>query len=158
MTRKAWEDRIVGARMAADERFTDQVQASEFTRQQWGLVMTAVEFEVEHPDDAERARIVADTSKLPQILPELDNVEQQMSAMGAGGGPDRDRGGFLDSLKSAVGLGGGGGRSDAERKESAERLAQAYADELQDLLEERGRWEEVRTMAAEAQATDADEP
>jgi hypothetical protein len=154
MTRKAWEDRIVGARMAADERFTDQVQASEFTRQQWGLIMTAVEFEVEHPGDADRARIVADTSKLPQILPELDNVEQQMSAMGAGGEPDRSRGGFLDSLKSAVGLGGGtGGGSDAEREESAERLAQAYAHELQALLEERGRWREVRDLAA-AEQTD----
>lgn len=149
MTRNAWEDRIVGARMATDERFADRVQASQFSRQEWGLVMTAVEFEVEHPADAERARIVADTSKLPQIMPELDNVKQQMGAIGGGsddvpGGPS-----VLDSVKNALGLGGGGSGPDPERTETAEKLAQAYADELQALLEERGKWDEVRELAAE---------
>ncbi len=153
MPRNAWEDRIVGARMAADDRFADRVRASEFSRQEWGLIMTAVEFEVEQPTDPDRARIVADTSKLPQIMPELANVAEQMGGMGAPGDGGREGGGgggFLDSLRSAVGLGGGGGGGrDPEREESAERLAQAYADELQDLLEERGRWREVRELAAE---------
>lgn len=151
MTRNAWEDRIVGARMAADERFAERVRTSEFSRQEWGLIMTAVEFEVEHPADADRARIVADTSKLPQIMPELDNIQQQMGGMGAPGGNDAPGGpSVLDSVKSALGFGGGSDR-DPEREETAEQLAQAYADELQDLLEERGRWQEVRELAAEEQ-------
>lgn len=146
MTRKAWQERIVGERMTVDNRFADRVAASEFTRQQWGLVMTAVEFEIAHPEDEERARLVADTSKLPQILPELDRVQQQMDAMagGAGGG---DGGGLVDAVKGALGLGGGGG-PDPERREAAEALTREYAEELQALLEERGRWEEVRAAAA----------
>ena len=154
MTRNAWEDRIVGARMATDQRFSDRVQASGFSRQEWGLVMTAVEFEVENPDDPEAARIVADTSKLPQIMPELENVAEQMGGMAGPPGQDDAPGGpsVLDSVKSALGFGGGG--SDPEREENAAKLAQAYANELQDLLEERGKWTEVRELAAE-EAADA---
>jgi len=153
MTRNAWEDRIVGARMATDERFTEQIQASEFSRQEWGLIMTAVEFEVEHPSDAERARIVADTSKLSQIMPELEKMAEQMGGMAGPGGDDAPGGpSVLDSVKSALGFGGSSG-PDPEREETAAQLAQAYADELQTLLEERSRWHEVRELAAEEAET-----
>ncbi|MFB6255890.1 MAG: DUF5799 family protein, partial [Haloplanus sp.] len=56
-----WTDRIVGDRMAVDREFSDRVRASEFSNQEWGLVMTAVDFEIEHAEDPDRARIVADT-------------------------------------------------------------------------------------------------
>lgn len=150
MSRKPWEERIVGERMAADDRFTEQVTASRFSRQQWGLVMTAVEFDVEHADDEERARLVADTSKLPHVMPELDKLEERMNAMagGAGGGGGSGGGGLVDAVKGALGLGGGG--ADAEQLSAAEELTQAYADELQSLLEERGRWDEIRSAAAAA--------
>jgi len=147
MTRKAWEDRIVGARMAADDEFAERVTASEFSRQEWGLVMTAVEFDVEHPEDPERARIVANTEKLHHVMPELDNISRQMGAMGGAGGGGQSGGGLLDSLKSSLGFGGGG--HDAEREAAAARLAQEYAEVLQGLLEERGSWEEIRSLAAE---------
>jgi hypothetical protein len=145
-----WTDAIVGDRMTVDREFNDRVAASEFSSQEWGLIMTATELDIEHPEDPDRARVVADTSKLPQIMPELENVRSQMSSMGGapggGGGSSGSRsggGGFLGSVKSALGLGGGGGGDD-ERLAAAERLAQEYADELHSHLEGKGKFERVR--------------
>ncbi|WP_144900845.1 DUF5799 family protein [Halobellus captivus] len=143
-----WTDSIVGDRMAVDREFTDQVENSEFSSQEWGLIMTATDLEIEHADDPEHARIVADTEKLPQIMPELDNVRSQMAQMGGAPGEKQSggAGGVLDSLKDALGLGNGtgSGKSDQERIAAAERLTQAYADALQAHLESNGKWEQVR--------------
>lgn len=136
-----WKDLIVGARMTVDQEFARRVAESQFSRQQWNLVMTAVEFEVESPGDPERARIVADTSKLPAVMPELDAVDAAMGGPGAGG-PDRS-GGLLDGIRNF--LGGDGG--DDGRQAAAEALAQEYAAELQAHLESTGRWEDVRAAA-----------
>ncbi|AUX09579.1 hypothetical protein AArcSl_1954 [Halalkaliarchaeum desulfuricum] len=145
-----WTDAIVGERMAVDREFNDRVQSSEFSSQEWGLIMTATELEIEHADDPERARIVANTEKLPSIMPELDNIQDQMAAMGGGaGGGSGGSGGLFDGIKSALGLGGGTGGVDEERLKAAEQLTQEYADELQALLEEKGRWEQVRIAAQE---------
>ena len=145
-----WTGRIAGERMAADKQFADRVEASSFSNQQWGLVMTAVEFDIEGPDDPETARLVADTSKLPSIMPELDKVGQGGPMGGApGGGESRggsSGGGFLDGVKAALGLAGGSGEDD--RAEEAAELAQAYADELQQELEANGRWERVCEQAS----------
>ena len=140
-----WTDAIVGDRMAVDRQFSDRVSGSEFTNQEWGLIMTATSFEIEHADDPDRARIVADTDSLPQIMPELDNVRKQMSTMGGGddGGSNGPMDGFLDQVKGALGLGNGRARRD-ERTQAAERLTQEYADELQRHLESNGKWEQVR--------------
>lgn len=143
-----WQDRIVGVRMTVDRKFNDRVEASSFSRQQWGLVMTATEFEIENPEDADTARIVANTEKLPSVLPEMDRIEEQMGAMGAGGGGrSGGGGGLLGGIKDALGLGGGGSSHD-ERAADARELTQAYADELQRELEDMGRWDEVRRIAA----------
>jgi hypothetical protein len=141
-----WTDRIVSERMQLDQEFEEKVAASNFSRQQWGLIMTAVEFEIENADDPEAARIVADTSKVPSILPELDRIEQSagMAAQGkaATGGGSSD--GFLDSVKDALGFGAG---DDDEQLAAAEELARMYAGDLQAKLESRGKWERVRTIA-----------
>lgn len=140
-----WTDAIVGERMAVDREFNDRVQNSRFSSQEWGLIMTATEFEIEHSDDPERARIVANTEKLPGIMPELENIQRQMSTMG--GAPSESSssgsGGLLGGIKRALGLGGGEGADD-ERLAAAERLTQEYADALQSHLESNGRWEKVR--------------
>lgn len=140
-----WTDRIVGARMAVDSEFEDRVSRSDFSRQQWSLVMTAVEFDIEHPSDPDRAQIVADTENLPAILPELDNVET-MNPMGAterGGGGS---GGIFESLKSALGFGG----NDEKQQDAAEQLAAEYADRLQQHIEQQGTWDEIRTIASDS--------
>ncbi len=141
---------IVGDRMAVDQEFAQRVNDSEFSRQEWGLVMTAVEFDIEHAGDDERARLVADTSKVRQVMPEMENIQSQMNAMG-GGQPKGDSRGIFSSVKDALGLGGGGGGSgvDEDRLEAAERLAQEYADELQQRLESQGKWERVRSAVSE---------
>ena len=50
-----WEDMIVGDRMTVDNEFTDRVQASQFSNQEWGLIMTATELDFEAADDPEAA-------------------------------------------------------------------------------------------------------
>lgn len=134
-----WTDRIVGDRMAVDRQFGERVRESEFSNQEWGLVMTATEFEIEHADDPDRARIVADTEHLPRMMPELEKVRTQMGPGGGDGGSSG--GGVLDSIRGALGMGSG---TDDDRLADAERLVQEYADELQAHLEENGKWEKVR--------------
>ncbi len=153
MSESDWTDRIVGERMTVDREFSSRIAGSRFSNQEWSLIMTATEFEIEDPDDPEAARIVANTEKVEQILPELENVRSQVGAMGGAAGPEggTDRGsggGIVDSLKGALGMGGGGGSSDAER-EAAEELTREYAEALQSELESKGRWESVRAAAAE---------
>ncbi|WP_436929101.1 DUF5799 family protein [Halosimplex halobium] len=148
MSDSAWSDRIVGERMQTDQEFAEKVAASNFSRQQWGLIMTAVEFEIEDPEDPDSARLVADTSKVESVVPELEKVDQA-SGMAAGGGrPDDDSGGILDGVKDALGLGGDDG-IDREQLAAAEEMAQMYAGDLQEKLEANGKWEEVCVLARE---------
>ncbi|PSP72854.1 hypothetical protein BRC86_11320 [Halobacteriales archaeon QS_3_64_16] len=154
MAEREWTDRIVGDRMAVDREFTDRIEASQFSRQEWGLVMTATEFEIENPEDDERAQLVANTEKLPAVIPELDRISSQAGAMGAGGegaggAGGGGGGGVLGSLRNALGLGSGGGGADDETIEAADRLAQEYASELQRRLKDRGKWAEIRAIASE---------
>ncbi|GAA0718169.1 hypothetical protein J2744_002849 [Halorubrum trapanicum] len=146
-----WTDAIVGERMTVDNQFNERVAASRFSSQEWGLIMTATELEIENAGDPETARVVADTSSLPAIMPELENLRSQMSGMGGAPGGDSggSGGGLVDSIKGALGLGGGGGGSSDEELEAAERLVQEYADELQAHLEEVGKWEQVRVAYQE---------
>ncbi|QLK27172.1 DUF5799 family protein [Natrinema zhouii] len=151
MSDTPWTDRIVGERMAVDQEFSERIQQSRFSNQQWSLIMTATEFEIEHPDDPDRARIVANTDKIDGIIPELENVQAGMGAMGGAGagstGSSSSGGGIFDSIKGALGMGNGGGSSEKEQRKAAERLTQEYADELQSHLESKGKWETIRHSA-----------
>ena len=152
MSRQQWMDRIVGERMATDREFGERVQQSSFSSQQWGLIMTAAEFEIENPEMPAKAELAADTSKVPQIMPELDRIEQQMAAGGAGaqGGSGSGGNGLLSSIKGALGFGGGSdGGADDERLAEAEALLDGYATALQTRLEDGGRWVRICEMAAE---------
>ncbi len=145
MTGTSWTDQIVGERMALDRDFSARVVESQFSNQEWSLIMTATEFEIDQPGDPERARLVANTDQVEHVIPEFDGIRAQAGAMG-GQPASGSGGGLLDSLKSAVGL-GDDGVSD-EEIEAADRLAQEYATELQRKLEENGRWDEIRELAA----------
>jgi len=149
MSEREWSDRIVGERMQVDQEFNEKVAASNFSRQQWGLIMTAVEFEIENPDDPETARMVANTSKIESIVPELDKVDQAtgMAAQGGGGGSSGS-GGVLGNLKDALGLGGSSG-VDREQLAAAEEMAQMYAGDLQEKLESKGKWAQICDLASE---------
>ncbi|MCU4925713.1 DUF5799 family protein [Halobacteria archaeon AArc-dxtr1] len=166
----SWTDLIVSERMRVDQEFSSQVASSRFSSQEWSLVMTATEFQVEHPEDPERAQIVADTGKLDGILPELETVRTQMGGMGgppgnAESGASSSSGGLLDAIGSALGFGGdgsdesGSGDEYADEREAAERLTAEYAEALQAELEANGRWDDVREAAAgsgRAEAGDAE--
>ncbi|ELY93374.1 hypothetical protein C483_05393 [Natrialba hulunbeirensis JCM 10989] len=163
MSKSSWTDQIVGERMTVDQEFSSRVASSQFSNQQWSLIMTATEFEIEDADEPEQAKLVADTSKLEQIIPELENVDAGMGAMGGAGGAggaggssgSGGSGGLVDSIKGALGM-GGGGNDHEEKREAAEQLTQEYADELQTHLESSGRWESVREAAAAETEIDAD--
>ncbi|WP_440989413.1 DUF5799 family protein [Haloarchaeobius baliensis] len=155
-----WTDQVVGERMTVDKEFTQDVVNSEFSNQEWDLIMSAVEFEIENPESPADARIVANTEKVATIVPELDDINAQMQAMGgAPGGGSRDRGsggsGLVDSVKSALGMGGGGDdEPDQERIDAASELAGRYGEELQAHLESKGRWEEICAVAAQTPSGD----
>ena len=150
MTERAWRDLIAGDRMRVDQEFAGAVQQSGFSRSEWGMIMTAVDFAVE--GEGESARLVADTSKVDVIMPELDKIVKQMG--GKPGGSSSGSlfsktlaGGIVNSLRSSIGAGGSG--ANEERREEAVRLANDYAEALQSHLENRGRWERIRDLAIE---------
>lgn len=146
MSTRAWDDMIVGDRMAVDREFNTEVENSEFSRQQWGLIMTAVELEIENPGDDEHAQLVANTDKLPHVMGELDNIDTQMGAMAGGESSGGGGGGVFGSLKRTLGLGGSSG-TDSKKLGAAEQLAGTYAQQLQTRLEERGKWDDIRAAA-----------
>lgn len=144
MSESQWTDAIVGERMAVDQQFSSEVRESEFSNQEWGLIMTAAEFDIEDAADPDNARIVPDTSKVAAIMPEVEKMSQQMGGP-AGPGSGENESGITSTVKNALGLGGGGdGGADPERVAAAEDLLEEYARALQTHLEEKGRWEQVR--------------
>ena len=143
-----WRDRLAGARMQVDQHFNDRVLNSQFTNQQWGLIMTAVEFEIENPDEPAEAELVANTDKLDQVMPELDKLPQGMGAS-PGSRQGDSGGGLLGNIRDLL---PGGGTTDSgvdqEKLDAATVLVGEYAVELQQFLEEQGRWEDVCESAA----------
>lgn len=144
-----WTDHFVGDRMAVDREFSERVAASEFSSQEWGTIMTAVELEIEAPESPEDARVVADTSRIDQVMPALEEMQGAMGAGGMPGGAGRgssgSSGGFIGSIKDSLGLG-----SDAtdDRSEAAAALADEYARQFQEHLEAQGKWEQACLAAA----------
>jgi len=142
----AWTDSITGARMQVDRQFESRVRDSEFSNQQWGLIMTAVEFSIDSPETPAEARLVAETGKVEHIIPELENIPDGMGAQ-PGAGNRSSSGGLLDRVRGL--LGGSDEGVDQEKLDAATELAGEYATELQRFLEDQGRWETVCERAAE---------
>jgi len=145
-----WTDAIIGERMAVDGSFSDRVTASQFSTAEWDLIMTATDLEMEDAEDPEAARIVADTSDVATIIPELESIRAQTAAMG--GGPASEgrtaSGGVVDSIKRALGLGSDDGDDgdgvDQEKLAAAEQLTAEYAEALQTHREEADRFDQAR--------------
>ncbi len=135
-----WTDRIVGARMTVDTEFEARIEESDFSRQQWGLVMSATEFEIEGPTDPDSATLIANTEKHPAILGELDGIDSH----GPMGGGSASNGGILERITSAL---RGGDSTETAHRDAAERLTDAYATALQRHLVENGRWAEICALA-----------
>ena len=144
-----WRDMLVGDRMAVDQAFTDRVQGSEFSNQEWGLIMTATELDIEHADDPEAARLVADTAAVESIMPELAAIRSRSTPM-AGGADSGGDPGIVDSIKGALGFSNDDDGVDEEKLAAAEALAQEYADELQQHLEANDAFEAVREAYVES--------
>lgn len=141
MAESPWTQQIAAERMQTDQAFTDRVVDSPLSSQQWGLVMTAVEFEIEGPEDPETAELVVETRRLDGVMDEIRTIGDRQP--GAGATPDSGGGGLLDTVKGAFGV----DDSDDELRETAESLAAEYATALQARLEDRGRWAEICEQA-----------
>ena len=148
-----WTDRLAGARMQVDKRFSDRVTDSRFTNQEWGLIMTAVEFDIDDPTDPETAELVATTDQLGEIIPELGKIQEQM-----GGSPEPVESGpsggsifgrvrqYIDGLTTDSREG-----NEREKLAAATELVEEYTVELQQYLEEQGSWEDLCSRAAAAE-------
>ena len=145
-----WRDMLVGDRMAVDQAFTDRVQGSEFTNQEWGLIMTATELDIENADDPEAARLVADTAAVESIMPELATIRSRSGPMAGGIDEGANDPGIVDSIKGALGFSDDDDGVDEEKLAAAEALAQEYADELQQHLEANDAFEAVREAYVES--------
>ncbi|MFT4921403.1 MAG: hypothetical protein ACI8XM_000600 [Haloarculaceae archaeon] len=143
-----WRDQLAGARMQVDQQFQSKVEQSQFNSQEWGLIMTAVKFDVEQPDSPEQARLVANTTKVAQIIPELERIQTEMGGQMQEGGSSG--GGIVDKFKQYFSSSDSGANK-AEQKAAATSLAEEYATDLQTYLEKRDRWDEIRQAAAEQQ-------
>ena len=142
-----WRESLAGARMQVDQQFNDRVLNSQFTNQEWGLIMTAVEFEIENPDEPERAELVANTENVRHIIPELENLPKGMGTPPATDSRRGGGGGILASIRNMLG-GGGGTGVNQDTLEAATALVDEYAVELQQFLEEQGRWREICNRAS----------
>jgi hypothetical protein len=144
-----WQDMMVGDRMTVDGEFAPRVEESRFSRQEWGLIMTATTFEIDHPEDEQEAELVANTDDLRGMMPELEKVGN-MGPMGNQQADSGDSEGVFGSVLDALGMGSGGsGGVDEKKLQAAEDLVAEYADELQTHLETEGRWEKIRKAAAD---------
>lgn len=135
---RSWTELIIRDRMEVDREFEDRIRESEFTPQEWNRIMTAVEFRVE--SDGVREQLVADTSRIESVLPQLDEVN--VGPHGVAGPPRRtsqDRG-LLSKIATVLGI----ASDEADRHDEAVSLATEYAAALQERLEETGKWERVR--------------
>jgi hypothetical protein len=150
-----WTDKLARARIQVDKEFHEAIERSQFTEQEWGLVMTAVEWRVANPTDPDHAKLVAETDNVEDILPQLTRIRRDVQTAAAGPDAARQRSlaegfsgwinGFVEMLSRAV----SGGSTDS-RVEAADALAAEYAERVQDYLERRGRWDDIRQAAAEA--------
>ena len=147
MSDSDWTDMLAAERMRVDRKFEDQLEASSFSRQQWGLVMTAVEFDIDGPQDPDTATLRADTSKLSSVMSEIKNLDKRGGGMSSpsGGVGSGSGGGILGKIAGLFGGGGGGGGA---LQNEAEELAGEYTEKLQAHLEKRGRWETICEQAA----------
>ncbi len=137
-----WYSRAVHERVTVDSAFNKHLRSKPITHHQWGLLMTAIEFDIVNPDEPERARIVPDLSKIDSVLPQVKEAEDAANA------PTPDSAGVVERVKRAVGL--------AEPEDPyvrvARSLASQYATELQEELEKQERWEETCEWAAKETA------
>ncbi|MFC7135216.1 MULTISPECIES: DUF5799 family protein [Salinibaculum] len=146
-----WTDRLAGARMQVDQQFQSTLEGSEFTNQEWGLIMTAVEFEVKDADDPDGAHLVADREKIRQIIPELDNIQREMGGAARPVESAPDGSGLFGRLRQYLGFlsDDSSDTPDQERLAAAKVLVDEYTEQLEAYLREQGRWEEIRQAAAE---------
>lgn len=149
-----WTDKLARARITVDKEFYEDVERSQFTEQEWGMIMTAVEWRVRNAEDPETARLVADTSKVSDILPQLREIRTRVREAQRGVGRPRTLAdgftGWINGFVEMLGNVLSNEPRDA-RLRDAEKLANRYAIRVQEYLEDRGRWEEVRLAAAEEQ-------
>jgi hypothetical protein len=137
-----WYSRAAHERVQVDSSFNSRLRDKPVTAHQWGLLMTAIEFDIVNPEEPERARIVPDVSKVDSVLDQVKEAEDAPNA------PAPDSPGIVERVKRALGI----SESEDPYKRAARSLASQYATELQAELEKQGRWEESCDRARKEKA------
>lgn len=142
MEAEEWERLIIWDRIAVDQQFAGRVEHSQFTTEQWELIMTAVELTIESPEGT--PRLVADTTELPEVIPYLKSLPAQSPNAGT------DSFGFLSSIRSLFSPSGtpSRGARDDDVLADATALANEYAQVLQSHLEATDKWDDIAEIAA----------
>lgn len=148
-----WTDMLAGARMQVDQQFQRRLEGSDFTNQEWGLIMTAVDFKILNADDPEEAQLVADRDKIQQIIPELDSIQRQMGGAARPVESNPDGSGMFGRIKQYLNFlsDDTSGEPDEERLAKAKVLVDEYTEQLEAYLRDRDRWDEIREAAANQQ-------
>lgn len=145
-----WTDQFIGDRMAVDQEFSDRIQSSSFTTQEWGTIMTAVEFVIESPEDPESATLVARTDDIEHVLPALEDMQGPMGPAGPESSGQSGSGGIVSRILGSLGIGEEKEEKiDEEQLQTAKQLADEYASAFEDHLKEQEKWEQACSVAAE---------
>ena len=139
-----WTDAIIRERMAVDEEFEMNIADSEFTKQEWNIMMSMLDLKITNVDDPENAQVGANMEKLPEILKKMESVETRPNQSAADTGEPKGIAGKLRAKLFGVKVGDvisfdrGDDEIDAERLQTAEQLVDDYLSNLQSQLETRG--------------------
>lgn len=139
-----WTDAIISERIAVDEEFEMNVADSEFTKQEWNIMMSMLELKITNVDDPENAQVSANVEKLPEILKNLESVETRPSQPAANTGEPKGIGGKLRAKLFGIKVGDvisfdrGDDGIDEKRLQTAEQLVNDYLSALQTQLEMTG--------------------
>lgn len=144
-----WTDQFIGDRMAVDQEFSDRIQNSSFTTQEWGTIMTAVEFVIESPENPESATLVARTDDIEHVLPALEDMQGPMGPAGPGSSEQSSSDGIVSRILGSLGIGEEEEKIDEEQLQTAKQLADEYASTFEEHLKEQEKWEQACSVAAE---------
>lgn len=138
MTTPVPNELLIGHRMNADKVFASRVAESRFSRAEWDLIMSIVEFEIDDPSDPETAKLLPVTDDLDDALAATDEIPTvNASDPYSAGSPQSES--FLDRLTNWIGR----FSLDDERREKATVLVNEYAATLQGQLRQRDVWDEL---------------
>lgn len=134
---RRWDDHLIGDRMEVDQKFQSHVENAGLSNQSWELIMRAVQFEIVHDQANDEYTIQTQFDRLDSVLPAVAGAQKWEGEL-TRQEPEQSSG-LFSKLNELLGR----SKSGEDYREQAEDLATAYAEELQEHLVERDKWDEI---------------